>query len=99
MYKLKWIFYLSLFGVAAAIGAWLALDNDVEVAASFFGFSLPTANLGVLLLGFFLLGGLTGIVISLIPYLAVKKQVVMLNRKLGGCEKEIAKLRTASLRS
>jgi uncharacterized integral membrane protein len=98
MAKLKKVVLVLLIIVSSVVGAWVALENSSKVSAMFFGFPVDV-SLGTLVLLCFVFGGLLGIAVSLVPYFLVKAQVKILNRKIHGYEKEIAKLRTAPLRS
>ena len=99
---MRWLKRLFLIGICCLffiIGLFFHADNNAEVALNRFGVVFSPIGLGLLLIAFFFAGGLTGFAVSLLPYFNARKQVLLLNRKLAGCEKEIAQLRTAPLRT
>ena len=93
------IFYLALILITVVAGAYFASENGDMVSVTILGFSLPRLSLGLWLMLFFLLGGIVGVLISLIPFARVKYQVRSLNKKRSGHEKEIAKLKATPLRN
>ncbi|WP_179957503.1 lipopolysaccharide assembly protein LapA domain-containing protein [Exilibacterium tricleocarpae] len=90
---------LAVVCLFLVVGFVFHSSNAVEVPLNLFGITFVPTGLGLLLLLFFFAGGLFGFFVSLLPYFGAKKQVLLLNRKVSGYEKEIAKLRTAPLRT
>ena len=99
MIWLKRILLITVVGLFVVIGWSFGSSNTVKVPLDLFGFTFLPTGLGLLLLSFFFAGSLVGFTVSLLPYFGAKKQVLLLNRKVVGYEKEIAKLRTAPLRT
>lgn len=96
---IKRLVLIAVFFIAMAGGLLFAAANSDIVPVTFFGLQFSDIGIGWILIIFFIVGGILGILMSLIPYFSAKKQVILLKHKLNGYEKELAKLRTAPLRN
>lgn len=97
----KWfkrLFFILLFGSMIILGIVFTSENNTPVSLWLFGFELPSFQLGLWLLISLLLGSLVGLLLTLIPNLHHKQQLVNKDRKINKLQKELDNLRKVAVK-
>ena len=96
---LKKILFLIFLVVILAYGALFAVENDTPVPLDLLVMKLPELRLSLWLIAAFIVGGVSGLLISALKLIQSKGQYQLVCRKLAKAEKELNQLRPRSLKS
>ncbi|MFT5576872.1 MAG: putative membrane protein [Bermanella sp.] len=96
---LKKILFLIFLIAILAYGALFAVQNDTPVPLDLLVMKLPELRLSLWLVAAFILGGLSGLLISALKLIQSKGQYQLVCRKLAKAEKELNQLRANSPKS
>lgn len=95
---LKKLLILIVLLSGLILGVWFSTENTQPISVLLLGFPMPAVSAGVLLCGVLLLGAVIGFVVSLISGIKLRNEKLLLKRRLARCEKELDRLRKASVK-
>lgn len=86
----KILFWLAVI-VTLLLGIWVGRDNSQDVLVTLLGFQLPELPLGVLVIGVFLFGVISGGLLTLPSSLRYRRAAKRYRRRLLEVETRLAK--------
>lgn len=95
---LKNLITIVLGLIVIGIGILFTIHNTDQVAIDLVFFQLPEASLSLWLIAAFVLGALSGVMISLLAIMSLKTRLHSSRRKVVAFRKELDQLRTAGLK-
>jgi uncharacterized membrane protein YciS (DUF1049 family) len=98
MRLLKLIILITLTISVFIIGALFVADNPELVDVRFYRWQLSDISISLLLLGFFAIGLLVGLLATIMWVAVLKSKLMLLKRQLSSVEKERDKLRLLGLK-
>lgn len=89
-----------ILGIGFLYCGWtFAILNTELVTIDLFFIKLPEASLSVWLMAVFVLGGLSGVIISSLALMTLRLRLQNARRKISAANKELDQLRTVSLKN
>ncbi|SIT08748.1 putative membrane protein [Neptunomonas antarctica] len=94
--KMLIVFLLSI--VILMVGIMFTIHNTEKVSIDLVFLTLPEASLSLWLIAAFVLGGVTGVLLSSVAVVALKTRLMSSRRKIKALTKECDQLRTTTLK-